>query len=329
MLWKSLRQTVAVVISVFTIISCSTTPSNQTLNEPPNYMKLGFQYANDGLFREAEGAYKKALAQNKQNPTAHRNIGIIYVKIGDYAKAINHLERSIEHYHKDYDAQFFLAEAYRMKEKYDEAIFRYKRSLKLNPKATKSLKALAWSYFQIRYYSEALRTALKLHKSASNDMQSSIILARIYNKVEEPSKALAIVRKAALHATKTELPYLLSVEGDIYLNMKKYNEASNVFRAALKDQPLLPGALLGLGICLQETGQKPELAAQYIERAIRIKPRMIEGFYYLGKVYQHEDKEKSAKYFRVFIKRAASDPDFASLINDSKDRLGQLGLGKK
>lgn len=324
---KSLRLYVALILAIFALNACSTTSPTapeEAADNAPNYMKLGYQYANDGLLREAENAYKKAITQNKNNLTAHRNLGIIYVKTGDYAKAITHLERAIDKYNNDYDAQFFLAEAYRMKEKYDEAIFRYKRSLKINPKATKSLKALAWSYFQIRYYSEALRAAQKLHKVAASDVQSSIILARIHNKVEEPAKALAIIKKAQLHATKTELPYLLSVEGDIYLGMKKHPEALNAYRAALKDQPLLPGALLGLGICLQETDQKSDLAAEYIERALRIKPRLIEGFYYLGKIYQKENREKSAKYFHVFIKRAASDPEFASLINDTKERLGKL-----
>jgi tetratricopeptide (TPR) repeat protein len=160
----------ATLLAAF-LFGCATTPK-------PEHLPLGNQYAKDGLLREAAEEYKKAIAEKPQLAAAHRNLGMVLVKLGDYKAASRHLEQAIGKYEKDFDANYYLGESYRAQDKYAEAIFRYKKALKLKDGDVRAMKPLAWSYFKIRYYSEALVTARELQKAAPEDDQVGVILAR-------------------------------------------------------------------------------------------------------------------------------------------------------
>ncbi len=282
----------------------------KTKPEQSKYALQGNRYARDGLFREAVQSYKRALVDSPHDELVNRNLGIVYVKIGDYSKAIEHLEKSLKKYDSNFEANFYLGEAHRAKNNYGKAIYRYTRALEADEKSVKALKSLSWSYFMARFYSEALTTAKSLQKLAPNDAQAAIILARTNLKLGRLPQALAMIKRAQTLTNKNNLPYLKSVEGDILFKMEKYDQAEELYRDVLKDQPLLAGALLGLGKCMIERKHNVPLALEYMERAVRLKPRMSEGLYLLGKHYENRDPEKSKKYFESFKKFAATDPEY-------------------
>lgn len=316
-LWATL------ICSVF-FVSCQSTQPVSSKPTTSEYLDLANQYAKDGLLREAIQAYRKEIAANPSSSAAHRNLGIVYVKVGDYKKAEKHLEKALPSFDKNYEANFYLAETYRAREKYAEAIFRYKRALEEKPQDPKSLKALAWSYYKIRYYAEALRHANALKNVAPQDNQVSIILARTLLKLERPEKALAVIRKAEALAKPSDLPYLQSVGGDIYRRMDDCNKGLTYYRNALKEQPLLAGALLGLGQCLLKTNGDTAQALTYMERAVRIKPTLAEGHYLLGKVYEKTDRAKSLKHYNQFRKHASVDPEFLSQLPEIRKKIEEL-----
>lgn len=295
---------------------CATTQKNSAV-------ATGNQYAKDGLLREAAESYKKALADKPTNATAHRNLGMVLVKLGDYKAAAKHLERSLGKYDGDFDANYYLGEAYRAQDKFSEAIFRYKRALKIKDGDARALKPLAWSYFKIRYYSEALAIAHELQKSAPDDDQTGIIVSRILLKLKRHKEALATIRAARKSIAQSSRPYYHSVEGDILYEMGDRPGAEKAYRDALKEQPLLAGALLGLGHSSLDSG-KVKQAISFMERAVRIRPRLTEAHYLLGKAYEDIDREKSLRYYQMFRKQAVADPEFLSHLTEVKTRIGQL-----
>lgn len=288
-----------------------------------NFVATGNQYAKDGLLREAAESYKKALAQRAGNQTAHRNLGMVLVKMGDYKGASKHLEKSMGKYEKDFDANYYLGEAYRAQDKYSEAIFRYKRALKIKDGDPRALKPLAWSYFKIRYYSEALNVGRDLQKVAADDDQTGIIVARTLLMLKRDKEALATIRTAKKSIQKSSKPFYNSVEGDIQYSIGNRDDAEKSYREALKDQPLLAGALLGLGRCQLDQG-KTKQAIAYMERAVRIRPRLTEAHYLLGKAYENIDKDKSLRYYQYFRRQASADPEFLARLNEVKQRIGML-----
>ena len=318
-----------IVMHLFLLIALvgMTTTGCVTTSEK-NYIAIGNQYAKDGLLREAAESYKKALAKNYKKSTANRNLGLVLVKMGEYKAAIRHLEKAMATYENDFDANFYLGEAYRANDKYSEAIFRYNKALKIEDNNPKALKPLAWSYFKIRYYSEALITARKLNKVAPQDDQSGIILSRTLLKMKRSREAYTVLKAAKKDIDRGSRPYYNSVEGDILFDLKKIKGAMTAYKSALKDQPLLAGALLGIGRCMMEIN-KPEIAITYMERAVRIRPRLTEAHYLLGKAYENKDKQKSLRYYHHFAKQASADPEFLAILNDVKIRIGQLQKSQK
>jgi tetratricopeptide (TPR) repeat protein len=216
----------------------------------------------------------------------------VLVKLGNYKAATSHLEKAITHYATDFDTNFYLGEAHRGLDKYSEAIFRYKVALSVQPDAPKALKPLAWSYFKIRYYSEALLSARRLHKIAPKDSQAPIILSRTLLKLKRPNEAITLLKKAKAHVAANTLPYYQSVEGDLLYEKGDLDGAMKAYRAALKDRPLLAGALLGLGRCLYDKG-KTKKALTFMQRAVRIQPRLTEAYYLLGRALEKTDRQKS------------------------------------
>ncbi|RZA13317.1 MAG: tetratricopeptide repeat protein, partial [Proteobacteria bacterium] len=263
------------------------------------------QYARDGLYREALQSFGEYLDKNPSDAAAHRTVGIIYVKTGVYKKALQHLNKAFAVYPNNFELNFYLGEAMRMQNRYADGIYHYKRALEADPKNTNTLKALAWSYYNIRYYSEAIRTARLLRTLAPNDFQVSIILARVLNKTDMNDKALSILNRSETLTSADNLPFLNSVKGDILYSMGDKAGAEQAYRKALQDQPLLPGALIGLAKKLIDD-KKPsnEIAITYLDRALKIRPNMIEAYYLLGKAYQKSNPGKALEYYKIFTKEA-------------------------
>ena len=306
-----------------TALSLTLFASGCATSNKKSIVSLGNQYAKDGLLREASEAYRKALIEKPNNATARRNLGMVLVKLGDYSGAAANLEKSMSKYEKDFDANYYLGEAYRAQDKFAEAIYRYKQSLKIRENDPRVLKPLAWSYFKIRYYSEALAVGRELQKAAPNDDQVAIIVSRTLLKMKRSKEALITLQKSRKNIAKTSDPFYASVEGDILYELKDLAGAAKAYKEALKDQPLLAGALLGLGRCLLEEG-KTALAISYMERAVRVRPRLTEAHYLLGKAYEPTDKAKSLRYYQFFKRQAAADPEYLGYMNEVRGRISAL-----
>jgi len=292
-------------------------------NQPNSFVLQGNQFAKDGLLREAVDAYKKAISREPGNMTAHRNLGIVLVKAGDSAGAIFNLEKSMAEFDDNFEANFYLGEAYRTEEKLAEAIFRYKKALKIQDNEPKALKSLAWSYYKIRYYSEAINLANKLQKISPNDEQSIMILARVQIKLKRENEALSILRKGMEKSDRQTHPYFLSVIAEVLAAQGKTDEAMDTWRKALKAQPMLASALMGTGRILLEQGQAKD-AVDYLERAVRLKPKMYEGYYWLARSLEQTNPDRALRNFNVFRKNAANDPDLVELYQDTKKRTAAL-----
>lgn len=301
--------------------SCATTKI-----QPEEAMIVqGNEFVKEGLLREASQAYKKALKTNSASAIARRNLGIVELKLKNYKNGVVYLERVVSQYENDFDTNFWYAEGLRATERYADAIFHYKKALSIKEDHPRTLKALAWSYYKIRFYSEAFSIAKQLQKKAPQDLQTAVIMARIQIKLDQPQQALASLAKAKANAKPDSLPYIQSVEGDAFLAMDRCTDATSSFREALHAQPLLPGPLLGLGRCQLEAGKTAQ-AIGYLERAVRIKPNFTEAVFALAKAYEGNNQAKALKYYKTFRKLAMKDPEFVDRLGEAKSKIAKLAM---
>jgi tetratricopeptide (TPR) repeat protein len=301
------------VASTLVVSACQTTSGSESL-------ALGNEYAKQGLLREAIDQYRKSLAIEPANPAANRNLGIMLVKTGDYRNAIKHLEAASEKIPADFDTNYYLGEACRAEGRYGDAIYRYQQSLRIRPNETRALKALAWSFYKIRYYAEALNNSQKLMAADGKDVQASAITARILVKLRRFEEALNIVQSAMKKADKETMPFLRSIEGDVYLATGNPGKAAESYGSALREAPLTASALYGMARIVNQNGQKDK-SADFLERAIRVRPEMAEAHYLLGEVLEASDPAKSRKHFEIFSRLAATDPDLLGELEQARNKL--------
>jgi tetratricopeptide (TPR) repeat protein len=280
-----------------------------TSPQEDNLLNLGNEYAKDGLLREAADTYRKGLDKHPDNPILRRNLGIVLVKSGAYKAAIAQFEKVIGALDSDYDTNFYLAEAYRAEEKYAEAIYRYQKALRKKENSLRSMKALAWSYYKIRYYDEAMQITRRMQKISNDDPQVAVITARTLIKLNRHKSAMSVLTRAKRTSKPEVIPYLQSVEGDALVSRGQCREAVEIYREALKVQPLLAGSLMGIGKCLVDLGEA-EKGAAYLIRAVRIKPNLAEAYYALGQAYEKSQPTKAIAFYRQFRKFAGKDPEF-------------------
>ncbi len=329
----TMHEGLAIYLSALFLIttsSCVTVTSAPAAKDTQqtSFVSQGNQFAKDGLLRESVDAYKKAIAKDPKSLTAHRNLGIVLVKAGDPQGAITNLEISLSEFDSNFETNFYLGEAYRADDKYAEAIFRYKKALKIQQNDVRAMKSLAWCYFKIRFYSEALSVAQQVQKIAPDDEQAPMILGRTQLKLKRDSEALATLKRGAEKTGKQSLPYYQSVIAEVLAAQGKSKEALETWRKALKAQPMLAGALLGTGKLLLESGQTKE-AADYLERAVRIKPKMYDGHYWLARSLEESSPDRALRYFNYFRKNAANDPEFVELVQDARKRTADLATRVK
>jgi tetratricopeptide (TPR) repeat protein len=226
-------------------------------------------------------------------------------------------------FEENFDANFYLGEAYRAQDKYAEAIYRYQKALKIQEDEPRALKSIAWSYYKIRFYSEALTTAQKILKISPTDEQAPIIMARTLLKLKKTNEALSTLKKAMGKAGKESQPYYLSVIAEALAAQGKTNDALESWRKALKIQPLLAGALLGSGQALFALNRKED-AIDYLERAVRLKPKMYEGHYWMARSLEDSNPSRALRYYNHFRRNGSNDPEFVELVQDAKKRTASI-----
>lgn len=285
-----------------------------------DYFSAGNEFAKDGLYNEAIFNYQKVLSADPTNVHAMRNLGVIYVKIGLYKKASAILEKSIEKLSANYQANYYLAEAYRAQGRYDKAIYHYKNSIKIRPQDFASIKALAWSYYKIKYYPAAYSTIKSVASKDRSDPQAIIIRARILMKQNKIGPAKKLIRSLLSNSQPAYKPYARSILGDIFYEEGKKKTALKVYRDALKEKPYLAGALLGVGKIYNSFNQK-DMAQKFLQRAINVRPSLTEAYLELAKALETTDPKKSLANYNRFIQNARNDPEFSSNVSFADRRI--------
>lgn len=303
------------MLALLLLLACQTTQSRHVLT--------GNEFAKDGLLKEAVSSYRLALREDRNNWTAHRNLGLLLVKTGKYDRAIYHLRKSLPRFRRDFDTNFHLGEAYRAKEKFAEAIFRYRFALGIKPNAPEVLKSLGWTYYRLNLLNEARQMINKLLTIDRDDYNGAIILARIYLKQHDFQKSLEVINSYRDVADQRALPYFQGIEGDVYLEMNKIKSAASLYLTALKSNPLLPSALLGMGKIFLMRGQNKK-AIRYLERAVRLRPRHTQVHLLLGKAFEPLDVRRALKHYQLFRKLARRKPESPAQVAAVSSKIATL-----
>ena len=179
--------------------SCATTPKEDTLQKAKAHYQLGVSYLNDNNIQPAFVEFQKALELNPDDKETLNAIGVIYLlKLEDYARAIEFLQKALR-VDKNYsEAWNNLGVAYERMGRYNEAIEAYKTALQntfyRNPE--KAFNNLGRVYYRIKRYDDAIDAYREAIKRVSDFSLPYYGLALCYNAAGKYGNAATALRKA-------------------------------------------------------------------------------------------------------------------------------------
>ncbi len=175
---------------------------------------------------------------------------------------------------------------------------------------------------------EGLDQVKALLKGTPSDREVYITLGQMYSRLKRWQDADAALDKAAALSTKDDdKVYVEFLRGSTYERQKKYDQAEEVFRKVLAQDPQNAAVLNYLGYMLADRGQKLDEALGMIKKAVELEPANSAyldslgwAYFKLGKFEMAEDNlVKASQHMGV-------DPTVQQHLGDLYQKTGRLKL---
>lgn len=208
---------------------------------------------------------KKLLSPNKSQ--ALRNM----IKTGNYKGAIKVAKEVLSKSPRDFEAHYFLGEAYYKEGKKELALIEYKSADKIGS------------------YTKEI-----------NELNLRQKLAELYLEANNLDEAL---KEYALLLQKKPDDYLINFKmGELFEKKNQRQQALKYYMLSYKVRKNYPPTLLNLGVLLFEVKKYSE-AETMLEKTLRYEPENSKCYFYLGMVFKNTNNHKKAlKYFEQSVK---------------------------
>ena len=331
---KSNRNAVfAVTLLPFLISGCATRAHEMT-----RQLLEGNEAALRGDFTTAAMHYETALEEVPSSAPAKRNLGIVLVKSGNYKRAKEILTEVAREYSTDVELYYFLGEACRGLEEFQNAATNYQKALRIQPDDHRVQKALAWTWHKVGLYDRALLIALPLFKKNPSDLQLRLIIGSTYNKQKkypDTIELLAPLEKAKFQIQSkdkvsgdSERALLMTALGDAYSGTQNCERGGPLYTEVLKTRPFLATALTGSARCDLRTpnpdGNSNQKALTKLERAVKSDPDATEAHFLLAKLSEKIDNNRAIFYYRRFLLLSKDDTSFTAEARAARSSLAGL-----
>jgi tetratricopeptide (TPR) repeat protein len=213
---------------------------------------------------------------------------------------------------------------------------------------------LARKYFNKKLYSKAIKE-LKANKNSGKYFETIFLYAQIMERLGKPEKAIELFEKLGLNypsnrllldkltelyikynrtdkgiiflksledKTKIKAPVLSNL-GDIYMSINDLNTAEKYYKDVLKYNPYGPEDFLKLGI-IDFSKRKYDSAKDWILKAINLKKRVKNAYFYLGYLSEKEKEYKKAlNYYKKELYNYPNNPELFFRLAFSYEAIGQ------
>jgi len=208
------------------------------------YANLAYLMDSEGKYSEAEKFLQRAVAFDKKFIQAYHNLGVIYLHLHDYDKALLAFQLAVREQADFSPSLAGIGEVHATMARYPEAITTFTESLRLreDPSVRYNL-ALAY-----------------LH--SGNRSKAGAEFTTVLNTTPDPyMKYLALFNRAIAFDQE-----------------RRYDEAAADYRAALTMTPTDIEARYNLGLMLKEGGKKEEALKEFLE-VIKLDKDNIDAYY--------------------------------------------------
>jgi tetratricopeptide (TPR) repeat protein len=255
---------------------------------------LGVVYVRTGQYANAIATYQKALKIVPQDPALKLNLGLAYVKQERYAEAFPLFEGQATP-----QAQELLATCLLFTGRTEEALQKLKG---LSP--TPGVLYLTGTAYSRLHKDEEAKSVLESLLRSTTEAQGNFLAGKLYYDSGRLDEAAAAFEKAAgVPGQRREL-------GKVFVSLRRNEEAIAELRTAIKEDGGDAEAYYFLGAVLVREKQPGALIN--LERAITLNPDAWGAHYYLGRL--KIESGRLAEAVDPLRKAAALNPNEAAIF---------------
>ncbi len=220
------------------------------------------------LGERANGRYSEGEKQNRR--IFLTNLALLNTTVGNHGAAIQAFTE-LKTISSDTDRiDALIAEAYRSAKQIDKALEYSEQALKAAPDSRDLLLTHADLIAEKGRVDEGIRNLQRLTRGNEGDLAVFSTMANIYSRARKWDQAQDVVNTAVRRFPENENVYLL--QGSLYEQQKKFNEAERAFRKALEIEKDSPAVLNYLGYILADRGLKLQEAVAMLHKAVETEP---------------------------------------------------------
>lgn len=284
----------------------------QRLADAPGYAEgynqLGALYLDQGMLEEAEQAFKKMIELSPEADRGYSNLGLIYRKQGRLEEAEEILQKALSLKPNADGALLKYGSVLIEQGRFQEAEQVFAQCLAQAPEDPGALFGLGISI---------MRTAKEsVERQSRNGNRSSP--DAMLQKRRRLEAAEAYFKKTLTH--KPGFIAALENLGTLQLDLQKYREAEETFRAYAEQAPDDARALYGRGLALVGMGNGKE-GKKYFELTVRKQPKFADAYNALGFIEMGEAQfAEAGKHFEQALRLQPKNPQFARNLEAARTR---------
>ena len=256
--------------------------TTHTLEFARNYLALGSLFYQRGYLDQAGIFLQQALRDDPSSAEALYGIGSVYLNQNKNAAARDAFERCVKltanYPDTQPDAWNNLGVLDTREGKLTDAVDKFQRALKLNPRHLLSLNNLGNAYRSLKQWQDARSILEQAIAISPDDAEANYGLGMVY-----------------AHANDTQNAY-------------------DYLQRALKSRPDYPEALNNLGVLYIMT-QRPGEAIATFEQCVRVAPAFDQGYLNLARAYAVQgEREKAVGVLEDLLKQRPDHPQAKAML---------------
>jgi tetratricopeptide (TPR) repeat protein len=293
--------------------------------DPAKLFQAGQDALNHGRLNEAERDFRQVLALNPQLAGAYANLGVVYMRRKQWAKALEMLQKAEHLMPQVAGIRLNIGLAYYRQNEFLKATPPLESVVRDQPEALQPRHLLGLCYFFVERWADAAHTLEPLWAQESEKLTYLYVLSIAAHRAG--LKDLDERATAQLVKTGDGSPEYHLFMGKAHLNLEQYDMALADFQAAAEANPKLTFVHFNMGLAylkkqdyerardefLKDAAVEPDLAFNYDQlgdvyslmqqdsnaeksyrEALRRDPRLVNSYLGLAKTYQREQKYPSA-----------------------------------
>jgi len=294
-------------------------------SDPARLFQAGQNALTQGRLDEAERDFRAVLAVSPQVGGAYANLGVVYMRRKQWAKALETLRKAEQLMPEVAGIRLNIGLAYYRQNEFLKAIPPFESVVRDQPDALQSRHLLGLCYFFAERWADAAHTLEPLWPQESGKLSYLYVLSIAAHKAG--LKDLDERATTQLVRTGDGSPEYHLFMGKAHLNLEQYDMALADFRAAAEANPKLTFVHFNMGLAylkkqdyerardefLRDAAVEPDLAFNYDQlgdvyslmqqdsnaersyrEALRRDPRLVNSYVGLAKTCQREDKYTQA-----------------------------------